>query len=341
MKNINTIFTFTNGVPNSLTAIVDGNQYSVDSTHANWNTILDDVRNDDAESFVKHVDIRKAFEDYTVGNVKIVGGEVYYGNTRLGGPVVDRIFDFMTNNLPVDPLLRFVNKLFSNPSARAVNELYNFLQHKNMPITDEGNFWAYKGLQSDFYSITSGKLTLLQGTANKEGKIYNGVGETIECVRHQVNDNKDETCSYGLHAGSLEYARDFAQGKLVIVEINPADVVSIPSDCDGQKLRTCKYKVVQEYVEPLNSVYVKTNNFNNNSVSVEDIETDGTLDDVDDVDETTDSEDELTEEDSWDRGWEAGVAAYNAGEAYDDVAPEDETNPEEYSEAYYDGFYSK
>jgi hypothetical protein len=40
-------------------------------------------------------------------------------------------------------------------------------------------------------------------------------------------------------------------GKLVLVEINPADVVSIPLDCECQKLRTCKYMVVQEYEVPL------------------------------------------------------------------------------------------
>jgi hypothetical protein len=37
------------------------------------------------------------------------------------------------------------------------------------------------------------------------------------------------------------------EGHLMIVEINPADVVSIPTDCQFQKLRTSKYKVVGEY----------------------------------------------------------------------------------------------
>jgi hypothetical protein len=283
MKNINTIFTFTNGIPNSLTAIVDGNQYTADSTHANWNMILDDIRNDDAESFINHIDIRRAFEDYTVGNVKIIGGEVYYGTTRLGGVVVDRIFDFMSNNLPVEPIMLFVNKLFSNPSHRAVNELYRFLEHKNLPITSDGNFRAYKGLLSDFYSITGGNLTLVSGKINAKGQIYNGVGETIECFRHQVDDNKDNTCSTGLHAGSLEYATGFAQGKMVIVEINPADVVSIPSDCEGQKLRTYKYVVVEEYTAPLDNTYIKTNEFNNNPMPSGDSDESGcgSLDDTD------------------------------------------------------------
>jgi uncharacterized protein YhaN len=38
-----------------------------------------------------------------------------------------------------------------------------------------------------------------------------------------------------------------SNGHLLVVEIDPADVVSIPTDCHFQKLRTCKYKVTQEY----------------------------------------------------------------------------------------------
>ena len=30
----------------------------------------------------------------------------------------------------------------------------------------------------------------------------------------------------------------------MIVKIDPSDVVSVPHDCDCQKLRTCKYEVV-------------------------------------------------------------------------------------------------
>jgi hypothetical protein len=71
--------------------------------------------------------------------------------------------------------------------------------------------------------------------------------------RNKVDDNKEVGCSYGFHAGTLEYARGFrpCNGKLVVVEINPADVVSIPTDCECQKLRTCKYKVHSEYEVPL------------------------------------------------------------------------------------------
>ena len=342
MKKINAIYTFDDKkVVTSVLANIGSDNYTADASHANFGLLLEDIKNDDADAFVKHYDIRKAFEDYTVGNVTIKGGEVWYGENRLGGVVVERIFDFMANGLPVEPILAFVNKLYLNPSSRAVNELYRFLEHKNMPITPDGNFRAYKGLDANFYSITAGKLTLLQGKANDAGKIFNGIGETVECVRHQVDDNKDNTCSYGLHAGSLEYARDFAQGKMVIVEINPADVVSIPSDCNGQKLRTCKYEVVEEYVAPLNSTYTEaSSDFNGNTIgkvyTEDDIETDGTQDedggccgggchcDDDDVED-------------YDAGWGAGYDDAENNEPRRDNSDASEDYQEGYRDGYVEG----
>jgi hypothetical protein len=56
----------------------------------------------------------------------------------------------------------------------------------------------------------------------------------------------------------LEYAKSFGGvgSRLLIVEINPADVVSVPLDSSCQKLRTAKYKVVSEFVRPLNEPLV-------------------------------------------------------------------------------------
>jgi len=171
--------------------------------------------------------------------------------------------DFAKNKLPLQPILRFINNLMKNPSRRAVQELYKFLEHKNMPITPEGNFLAYKGVQADYYSKTAGNIIVIKGTV-KDGKIYNGIGEVIEVERNGVCDDKNLGCSSGLHAGSVAYATEFGRGgKVVIVEINPADVVSVPDDCNCQKLRACRYKVVGEYEIPLDHNY-------NNSYSHED-----------------------------------------------------------------------
>ena len=255
---ISTIFTWNENVPTSVTAIYNGRYYTADNTNPKWTDILTALQNDDADAFVKAIDTKTAFVNYTEGKISIVGNAVRYGNERLHGVIIDKIFSFLSNGLPVRPVLKFLDRLYKNPSSRAINELYRFLEHKNLPLTDSGTFLAYKGLNNDFYSVTAGSIkTLLQGTVRADGRIYNGVGETVEIRRNEVDDDKDNTCSYGLHAGSMEYATGFGS-KTVIVEIDPADVISIPSDCNGQKLRTCKYKVVAEYERPLDSHYDST-----------------------------------------------------------------------------------
>jgi hypothetical protein len=144
--------------------------------------------------------------------------------------------------------LKFAQNLYANPSERSRNELYKFLEHKHMPITDDGCFLAYKGVQNDYYSITGWNGNANSGQGRQNGKIYNGIGEVIEVPRSAVDDdNMSHGCSHGLHAGSHEYADSFkGAGRMLIVKINPKDVVSVPGDCSHQKLRTCRYEVIAE-----------------------------------------------------------------------------------------------
>lgn len=186
-----------------------------------------------------------------IDNITVDKSGVYFEGRPLHNAVATRIQEFANLNLDYKPLCHFLNKLMQNPSRRAVEELYNFLEHKNLPITDNGNFLAYKGLQADYYSIHAGTQKLIKGKTNSMGQIYNGVGEEIIMERRDVCDDKEIACGTGVHAGSVSYATSFARGACVIVEINPKDVVSIPSDCNCQKLRTCAYKVVDNYHQPL------------------------------------------------------------------------------------------
>ena len=180
-------------------------------------------------------DIPKAVVNFAEGNVSVIDGVVTYKGEEVHNYCVDKILQFMTEGLPFKPLVRFFEKLMSNPSRRATHELYSFLEHKSMPITPDGNFLAYKGIREDYTDWYSGNFS-------------NKVGETLEMLRNGVCDDANHGCSSGFHAGSLEYAEGYGNGgHLMVVEINPEDVVSVPNDCDCQKLRTCKYKVVDHF----------------------------------------------------------------------------------------------
>ena len=88
------------------------------------------------------------------------------------------------------------------------------------------------------------------------GKVDNSVGQTNSMLRGKCNDDRSVGCSYGFHAGTLSYASGWGS-KVMLVKIHPKDVVSVPKDCECQKMRCCEYSVISEYTKegPLGSVY--------------------------------------------------------------------------------------
>lgn len=174
---------------------------------------------------------------------------VFYKEDRLPTVLANKVRSLIEEGLPISIFAKFWDNLKKNPSSSSVRELYDFLAYKELPITEDGCFLAYKGLQSDFWSISGNINTkVIKGKVDSQGRIFNGVGEEIEVERYMVDDNREHHCSFGLHAGSLDYARGFSRGKLVVVKINPKDVVSVPTDYDCQKCRVTAYTVVSEFV---------------------------------------------------------------------------------------------
>ena len=219
----------------SLTVVVDGKAMTMQKDHPAWTQAIDALNNEEYDRLENLFDVSKAVEDYVdnESGITVKEGSVFFQGEAIHNVVVDKILSFMRQGLPFKPLVRFLGKLMANPSRRAVNELYTFLEHKNMPITPDGNFVAYKGVTDDFKDFHTGKFD-------------NSVGQTLSMVRNSVCDDANIGCSYGFHAGSYEYAKGYASngGHLLRVEIDPTDVVSVPLDCNCQKLRTAKYKVI-------------------------------------------------------------------------------------------------
>jgi hypothetical protein len=258
----------------SLTVIFDGTPFTVKNTDPNFNTCVEHLKNQDFESLKDSISIVNSFNKtlYTYENIEIRGNSVYFGGQEVSSFITEKIIDFFYQGLPYEPLVKFFAKLQENPSKRAVDELYTFLQHKHMPIAENGNFLAYKGVGNDYFSIRSGNAVLLKGISYG-GKIYNGIGSIIEVVRNYVDDDKNRGCSQGLHVGSYDYANNWrgSTGKLLMVEVNPKDVVSVPLDCECQKLRTCKYKVISEIEAPYPDL-VYLNNLDNYNEDEEEYE---------------------------------------------------------------------
>lgn len=254
-----TAMSLTNG---TLTVVIDcgAEILTARNDHPKWNEIVEAFKSGNESVLQSLLSLKTVVENYSVGQLSINSTGVTFRGQPMHSVDSNRVMAFLRDGLPYKPLANYMSRKMANPSARAINELYNFLEHKNMPITPEGKIIAYKGVQKDFFSVHGNTATVVvQGQANEQGQILNAIGSTIEVERSSVDDDFRQGCSFGLHAGSLQYATGWGP-RVVLVEIDPADVVSVPEDCGCQKLRCCKYKVIGEYTGPMPETF--TDEFN-------------------------------------------------------------------------------
>ena len=231
------------------TLLYEGKPYTLQSSHPNFAPFKKALLDEDFETAINYLDIKKQIKEFADGELKVENGSVYYYGTQLHGKVVDKLLELLESGMKVgNPFIKFVKNLLDNPSNNSVEELYDFLSYKSLPIDDDGYVIGYKGVCSDGWSKSGNTHTIvLQGEVNERGQIKNEVGDTIEVQRRSVDDNRQNQCSHGLHIGSFDYANNWASdGKLLLVRFNPRDAVSVPQDDECQKLRVCKYEVLEE-----------------------------------------------------------------------------------------------
>lgn len=221
--------------------------YTTTRSNPRWSDILSALRANDVEQLVQLMSVKNLVERFTENNVTIEDGNVYFKGRALFGLDVDRLLEYVRDNVPYLRLLRFLERKQANPSYRSIQELYKFLEHREMTLTERGTVVGYKGVQNDYYSIMGNTATvMITGITDSGGHILNTVGQKVRCDRSCVCDDYRQGCSPGLHIGSLAYAKSWGP-RVVVVEFDPADVVSVPDDCECQKLRACAYEVVGEF----------------------------------------------------------------------------------------------
>jgi len=233
------------------TVVVNNKSLSFDPTHPEYSGLVECVKTGDADEFTRLMETGHQIENWSEGDFKFVDGFLFYDDEPVRKVITSRIVQMLKEGWDHNPMLKFLENLYENVSHRAVNEFYDWIQHKGLAITSDGYILGYKGV-----TVYSGpEQTDLDGNLLKEGDLVdrytsvshrNNVGDAPAMKRRKVDDNCNNGCGSGLHAGTFEYASGWAgsDGKVVLVKIDPRDVVSIPTDCDFQKLRCRTYEVV-------------------------------------------------------------------------------------------------
>jgi hypothetical protein len=277
----------TNG---SVTLYLSGECMTVATDHPNYNKIIEALKSGEYFKIENLVNVAKAVIKYASGQISIENGQIFYGGFAVHNTLTDRIIKMMGEGFKFDHMVKFLENLMQNPSNRAVNETYTFLENYGLPITDDGCFLAYKAVRNDYKDIYSGRYD-------------NNVGAAPSMPRNMVDETYDRDCSTGLHVGALDYVVQYGHfvkgqvvptggNRLMLVKVNPKDVVSVPKYDNHPKMRVSQYLVVSEIkdvVKELDKVVYTSN--------AENLEPDYNDDWDDDNDEDIDSCPWTSEED--------------------------------------------
>lgn len=227
---------------NDVTVLRNEESRSISRGFPRFNSIrkelIDDPSDEELEVIFRKMSVESSIEDMTEGDIHVKDGKVHYGTFEIKNSLADHLLKMLSKREDVKPFARFMNKLMLNPKPSVVEELYPFMQHNSIEISEDGDIIGYKAVTSDF--------------KDKHTKtVDNSLGKTISMPWSEVDDNPDNTCSRGYHVAAWRYAYMFASSgePIIFTLVNPRDVVSVPVDYNGEKMRVCSYKTgeVVEY----------------------------------------------------------------------------------------------
>lgn len=182
----------------------------------------------------------KEFKD---SEVVVKDGEVTFQGHLINNAATRKILSLREEGFDVGPMVNFLKREQMNPSFVARQELYEFLEANGFMIDEDGYIIAYKVVRNDYLDKHTRTMD-------------NSVGTTVveKGGRDSVDPNRNNTCSRGLHFGGYDYVvKNFGHrvgqeggDRLLILRVDPADVVTIPPDYNQQKGRAWRYTVVDE-----------------------------------------------------------------------------------------------
>lgn len=234
----------------SITVFHDGELYAATNEHPQFARIkeLAEAGVDASEVvdlFSPARTIEIAFKQLSE-QVVVRNGVVLFDNEPVEDSISEQILRVLNDEADFAPIVRFLEKVQSNPSEESRAHLYRWLASEKFTITPDGDIIGYKGVDHDNRATQTG-YAIVNGEVFERVRPLNLPGSVVEMPRSMVTADPSLHCSVGLHVGTWGYAGNFAQKRITVV-VNPRDVVSVPSDSSGQKMRVCRYKVLDDNV---------------------------------------------------------------------------------------------
>ena len=222
------------------------------NTHPHYMEIVKCIQKQRWDDINDLIDVRKTIKSWSNGNVTIDNDVCKYRGRPVAPALGAMLLNLIKNKIDCQYFVKFIDNLMQNPSNRSLEQLYTFLVRNHMPITEDGCFMAYKAVDGDFWSYHADEVT--------GERVRYMIGDKPNMPRNMISDDFNLHCHRGLHACSMEYLKFWSAVHLMIVKINPKDVVCVPNDHNFSKMRVCEMEVMAEIFDDNGDPWYTTRN---------------------------------------------------------------------------------
>ena len=211
---------------NGIAIFHNGTHSVIGDDHQLFDQISEAVKNKNYDRVLELADLRQSVKAFlTPDNAFTLENDlIVFEGRSFSQAVTDKVLRMIQGGNPAAPLYAFLRNVRQNPSVVAQDELLLFCAANGFMITEDGFILAYKKVTADYKDCHT-------------GTVDNSVGQKPSMAREAVDPDRDRTCSRGFHFAAYNHAKDFGGAHLMLLRVNPADVVAIPSDYDNEKGR--------------------------------------------------------------------------------------------------------
>lgn len=240
----------------TLTVFHDGQPHVVTDSHPSWAAIVEGVVVNDDPAALDLIDVAQTVsrEFRRLGEqVTVVNGRLYFDNDEVNNAISNKIIEFLEAGVDDwKPLVNFMQKVMANPEKHSQEQMFEWLLRHQFSINEDGDILGYKSVKGssregfDYESITSGRNVVVVDGEEFTGRVPQSVGSVVEMARSEVQHDPAQGCGPGLHVANFRYASTWnGDSTVLLVAVNPRDVVSVPTESNWEKVRTCRYRVVK------------------------------------------------------------------------------------------------
>jgi hypothetical protein len=215
--------------------VLDGKTHQATKGQATFKQLHRALERGDWSRIPKLVDLSAQLAERTHGKVTVNSGGVFYRNQKVDNSLSAKILELIEHGQSVVSWLRFMDNLYQQEDVNTVNRIYDWVNAGRYAITTDGCIVGYKVVDANYKD-------------KHTHKVDNHIGARPLMARSEVDPSEYTECSRGYHVCVRGYIGSFYRhgDHIMVVKVNPADVVASPLGFGHRKFRCWTYEVFAE-----------------------------------------------------------------------------------------------